>query len=51
MNRLRLRAHPHSAAVIIATFRATVPFRPAGGCATATANAGIAAPCTEDRIA
>ena len=51
MNRLRLLAHLHSAAAVIAAFRATVPFRPAGGCATATANAGIAAPCAEDRIA
>ena len=51
MSKHYFRAHPHSAAVIIATFRATVPFRPAGGCATATANAGIEAPCAEDRIA
>ena len=51
MNRLRLRAHPHSAAAVIAAFRTAVPFRPAGGCATATANAGIEAPCAEDRIA
>ena len=50
MNRLCLRAHPHSAAVVIAAFRAA-SFRPPGGYATATANAGIEAPCTEDRIA
>ena len=50
MNRLHLRAHLHSA-VVITAFCAAAPFRPAGGCATATANAGIAAPCAEDRIA
>ena len=51
MNRLRIRAHPHSAAVVIAAFRAAASFRLPGGCATATVNAGIEAPCAEDRIA
>ena len=50
MSRLYFRVYLHSAAVI-AAFRAAVPFRPADGCATATANAGIEAPCAEDRIA
>ena len=50
VSRLYFRAHLHTAAVI-AAFRAAVPFRPAGGCATATVNAGIEAPCAEDRIA
>ena len=49
MRSLRLRVHLHSAAVI-AAFRAPVPFRPAGGRATATANVGIEARCTEGRI-
>ena len=51
MSRLYFRAHLHTAAAVIAAFRAAVPFRPAGGCATAAANAGIEAPCAEDRIA
>ena len=51
MSRLYFRAHLHSAAVVIAAFRAAASFRLVSGCATATANAGIAAPCAEDRIA
>ena len=50
MSRLYFRVYLHSAAVI-AAFCAAAPLHPAGGCATATANAGIAAPCAEDRIA
>ena len=42
MRSLRLRVHLYSAAVI-AAFRDPVPFRPAGGRATAMANAGIEA--------
>ena len=49
MSKLYFRVYLHSAA-IIAAFRAPVPFRPAGGCATATANTGIEARCTEGRI-
>ena len=51
MSRLYFRVYLHSAAAVIAAFRAAAPLHPAGGCATATANAGIAAPCAEDRIA
>ena len=50
MSGLHLRVHLHSAAVI-AAFRAPVPFRPAGGRAAATTNAGIEARCTEGHIA
>ncbi len=50
MRSLRLRVQLHSVAAI-AAFHAAVAFRPGGGCATATANAGIEAPCTEGRIA
>ena len=50
MRSLRLRVQLHSVAGIEA-FRAPVPFRPAGGRATATASAGIEVRCTEDRIA
>ena len=42
MSGLHLRVHLHSAAVA---------FRPGGGCATATTNAGIKARCTEGHIA
>ena len=51
MSRLYFRAHLHSTAAVIAAFRAAAPFHPIGGCATATANAGIEASCAEDRIA
>ena len=51
MRGFHLRVHLHSAAAIIAAFRAAAAFRPAGRCATATVNAGIEAPCAEDRIA
>ena len=51
MSRLYFRAHLHSAAAVIAAFRAAASFRPAGGCATAAVNAGIEAPGAEDRIA
>ena len=50
VSKLYFRVHLHSAAVL-AAFRAPVPFRPAGGCATATASAGIKARCIEGRIA
>ncbi len=50
VSKLYFRVYLHSA-VVIAAFRAPVPFRPAGGRATATANAGIEARCTEGRIA
>ena len=49
VSKLYFRVYLHFVAVI-AAFRAPVPFRPAGGCATATASAGIEARCTEDRI-
>ena len=51
MSKLYFRVHLHSAAAVIVAFRAAASFRPAGGCATATLNAGIEAPCAEDRIA
>ena len=51
MRSLHLLAHLHFAAAVIAAFRAAASFRPPGGYATATANAGIEAPCAEDRIA
>ena len=51
VSRLYFRVYLHSAAAVIAAFRIAAPFRPADGCATATVNAGIAAPCAEDRIA
>ena len=49
MRSLRLRVQLHSVAAI-AAFRDPVPFRPASGRATATANVGIEARCTEGRI-
>ena len=49
MSKLYFRVYLHFVA-IIAAFRAPVPFRPAGGRATATANTGIEARCTEGRI-
>ena len=50
VSRLPFRVHLHFVAIIV-VFGAPVPFRPAGGRATATANAGIEARCTEGRIA
>ena len=51
MRSLHLLAHLHFAAAVIAAFCAAASSRPAGGCATAAVNAGIEAPCAEDRIA
>ena len=51
VSRLYFRVYLHFATAIIAAFRAAVAFRPAGGCVTAAANAGIKAPRAETRTA
>ena len=51
VSRFYFRVYLHSAAAVITAFRAAIALRPAGGCATATATAGIEAPCAETRTA